>query len=101
MKQRRIFERYYLRVFDAEAPVIRTAEYRRVCIQHRSICPVADRMRIDLKPVGHRIPRDSFDVFFLQDQQAGIAGIVRVRLLQRGAARAKRAIGHQLDAADG
>jgi len=48
-----------------------------------------------------RVPRHTLDVFLLQDQQTRVARIVGVRLLQRGAARAQRAISHQLDTADG
>ena len=88
-------------MLDAEAPVVCAAERRRIRVQYRAIRPVADGVRVHLKPMRDRIPSHTLDVFFPQDQQTRVARIIGVWLLQRCAARAQRTIRHQLDAPNG
>src|SRR5438105_15485353 len=58
-------------------------------------------MCIHLKSTRYGVASHALDIGFLQDQESGIAWIVGIWGQQSGAARAERAIGHQLDAAHG
>ena len=86
-------------MLDAEPPIVRAPERRRVGFEHRPIRAIPDRMRVDLKPMGDRFARHALNIGFLQNQKPGRARIVRIRREQRGPARAERAIGDQFDAA--
>ena len=51
-------------------------------------------------PPAERLECQPLDFGVIHEHEAGVAGIVAVGLVQRGAARAERAVGHQLERAD-
>lgn len=56
-----------------------------------------DGVRVDLKPGGERASGDLIDLLLREDEQPRLRGLIRIRLQERRAARAERAIGDELD----
>ena len=93
-----------LRVLDAEAGVLRRrvlAEGRLVGVEHDPVGAVPDGVGPDLEAVGEGEARGLQDPLGRRDQQARVAGVVRVGLEERRATGAERAVGVELDRADG
>src|SRR5205823_6257603 len=84
-----------LRVLDAKTPVIRAAEYGSVSVENCAVGTIAYSVRVHLESVGHCLARHAFDIFFLQDHQTRVAGIIGIGLLQGGAAGTQGSIGNQ------
>ena len=69
-------------------------------VQHHAVRPVAYRVHVHLEPVAQGALRDLLHAVPSSDHEAGVAGVIRVRLQQRGAPTSQGAVGHQLDCAD-
>ena len=67
-------------------------------VQGQRVRAIADRVHANLKPSAAASSVSARDLVGRDQHEPGIAGIVAVRVVQRGAARAERAVGHQLAA---
>ena len=76
-------------------------EGRLVGVEDDPVGAVADRVGADLEAVGEGEARGLQDPLGRRHEEARVAGVVRVRLEERGAARAERAVGVELHRADG
>src|SRR5205814_8606457 len=69
-------------------------------VEDERVGAIADRVHAHLDAPAERIERQPLHLGTVHQYEAGVAGIVAVGLVQRGAARAERAVGHELERTD-
>src|SRR5262249_61042253 len=69
-------------------------------IEDERVGAIADRVHAHLEAPTERLEGQPLHLGAVHQHEAGVARIVAVGLVQRGAARAERAVGHELERAD-
>ena len=90
-------------MLDAQAVIGRRRAGERALerVEDERVGAIADRVHAHLEAPAERLKRQPLHFEAVHQHEAGVAGIVAVGLVQRGAARPERAVGHELERADG
>ena len=89
-------------MLDAQAVIGRRRAGERALerVEDERVGAIADRVHAHLEAPAERLEGQPLHLGAVHQYEAGVAGIVAVGLVQRGAARAERAVGHELERTD-